>query len=41
MKDALIVYVHISDIEKEKELNHRLNRNTSEFDCGSWSNQDV
>ncbi|MDD2438475.1 MAG: ParB N-terminal domain-containing protein [Massilibacteroides sp.] len=26
------VYVHITDIEKEKELNLRLNKNTGEFD---------
>jgi DNA modification methylase len=27
-----VVYVHIADIEKEKELNLRLNKNTGEFD---------
>lgn len=27
-----VVYVHIPDIEKEKELNLRLNKNTGEFD---------
>lgn len=27
-----VVYIHIPDIEKEKELNIRLNRNTGEFD---------
>lgn len=30
--DAPVVYVSIPDIEKEKELNLRLNRNTGEFD---------
>lgn len=30
--DVPIVYVNIPDIEKEKELNIRLNRNTGEFD---------
>lgn len=29
-----VVYVHIPDIEKEKELNLRLNKNTGEFDLG-------
>lgn len=27
-----VIYVHISDLEKEKELNLRLNKNTGEFD---------
>lgn len=34
IKTAPVVYVNISDIDKEKELNLRLNRNTGEFD---WS----
>ena len=29
-----MVYVNIPDIEKEKELNLRLNKNTGEFDWG-------
>lgn len=31
-KTVPAVYIHISDIEKEKELNIRLNKNTGEFD---------
>jgi len=31
-KEVPVVYVNIPDIEKEKELNIRLNRNTGEFD---------
>lgn len=31
-KEAPVVYVTIPDLEKEKELNIRLNRNTGEFD---------
>lgn len=31
-KDAPVVYVHIPDIGKEKELNVRLNKNTGSFD---------
>ncbi len=31
-KEVPIVYVNIPDIEKEKELNLRLNKNTGEFD---------
>jgi len=31
-KDAPVVYINIPDIEKEKELNIRLNKNTGEFD---------
>ncbi|MDP3729882.1 MAG: DNA methyltransferase [bacterium] len=33
VKDVPVVYINIPDIEKEKELNIRLNRNTGEF---SW-----
>lgn len=32
MKEVPVVYVRIPDIEKERELNVRLNRNTGEFD---------
>jgi len=32
MKDVPVVYVHIPDLEKERELNLRLNKNTGEFD---------
>lgn len=32
IKDIPVVYVNIPDIEKEKELNIRLNKNTGEFD---------
>ncbi len=31
-KEIPVVYVHITDIEKEKELNLRLNKNLGEFD---------
>ncbi|MES2223748.1 MAG: DNA methyltransferase [Patescibacteria group bacterium] len=31
-KEVPVVYINISDIEKEKELNIRLNKNTGEFD---------
>ena len=31
-KEIPVVYINISDIEKEKELNLRLNKNTGEFD---------
>lgn len=34
------VYVHIADIEKEKELNLRLNKNTGEFDYDLLSSFD-
>ena len=30
--DVPVVYINIPDIEKEKELNIRLNKNTGEFD---------
>lgn len=32
IKEVPVVYINIPDIEKEKELNIRLNRNTGEFD---------
>jgi len=32
LKEVPVVYVNIPDIEKEKELNLRLNRNTGEWD---------
>ncbi|MDC1205345.1 DNA methyltransferase [Candidatus Pacebacteria bacterium] len=32
MEEVPVVYVNISDLEKEKELNLRLNKNTGEFD---------
>src|ERR1017187_3049620 len=32
ISDVPVVYVNIPDIEKEKELNIRLNKNTGEFD---------
>ncbi len=32
MKEVPVVYVHITDVKKEKELNLRLNKNTGEFD---------
>jgi DNA modification methylase len=32
VKEVPVVYIRISDIKKEKELNIRLNRNTGEFD---------
>lgn len=32
IKEAPVVYLNIPDIEKEKELNLRLNKNTGEFD---------
>jgi len=32
IKELPVVYVHIADIEKERELNLRLNRNTGEWD---------
>ena len=31
-KEVPVVYINIPDIEKEKELNLRLNKNTGEFD---------
>jgi DNA modification methylase len=35
-----VVYLHIADLEKEKELNLRLNRNTGEFDWNLLANFD-
>ena len=35
-----VVYVNIPDIEKEKELNLRLNKNTGEWDWGLLANYD-
>lgn len=35
-----VVYVHISDLEKEKELNIRLNKNTGDFDYDLLKNFD-
>lgn len=32
LKEVPVVFVHIPDIEKERELNLRLNKNTGEFD---------
>lgn len=32
MEQVPVVYLHITDLEKEKELNLRLNKNTGEFD---------
>src|SRR3989344_7641375 len=32
IKTVPVVYINIPDIEKEKELNIRLNKNTGEFD---------
>jgi len=37
-KDVPIVYVHISNLEKEKELNIRLNKNQGEFDFSLLAN---
>lgn len=34
IKEVPVVYISIPDIEKEKELNIRLNKNTGEFDWG-------
>jgi len=39
-KEVPIVYLNISDIEKEKELNIRLNKNTGEFDWNLLANFD-
>lgn len=40
MKEVPVVYVSIPDIEKEKELNIRLNKNTGEFDWDLLANFD-
>jgi len=37
-KEIPVVYLNISDIEKEKELNIRLNKNTGEFDWNLLTN---
>ena len=37
-KEAPVVYLNIPDIEKEKELNIRLNKNTGEFDWNMLAN---
>jgi hypothetical protein len=39
-KEVPVVYVNIPDIEKEKELNIRLNKNTGEFDYDLLANFD-
>jgi len=39
-KEAPVVYVNIPDVEKEKELNLRLNRNTGEWDWKLLANFD-
>lgn len=40
IKEVPVVYINISDIEKEKELNIRLNKNTGEFDWDLLANFD-
>lgn len=40
IKEAPVVYVNIPDVEKEKELNLRLNRNTGEWDWKLLANFD-
>lgn len=37
-EEVPVVFVNISDLQKEKELNLRLNRNTGEFDWGLLEN---
>jgi len=37
-KEVPVVYLNIADIQKEKELNIRLNKNTGEFDWDSLTN---
>jgi len=39
-KEVPVVYINIPDIEKEKELNIRLNKNTGEFDWNLLANFD-
>ena len=39
-REAPVVYINISDIEREKELNIRLNKNTGEFDWNLLANFD-
>src|SRR3989344_8372139 len=38
IKEVPVVYINIPDIEKEKELNIRLNKNTGEFDWDLLAN---
>jgi len=40
LKEVPVVYVNIPDLEKEKELNIRLNKNTGEFDWNLLANFD-
>lgn len=40
IKDVPVVYVNIPDLEREKELNVRLNRNTGDFDFDLLANFD-
>ena len=40
MTEMPVVYINISDLEKEKELNLRLNKNTGEFDLELLANFD-
>lgn len=40
-KTVPVVYIHIPDLEKEKELNLRLNKNTGEFDWELLANFDA
>lgn len=40
LKEAPVVYVNIPDVEKEKELNIRLNKNTGEWDWKLLANFD-
>ena len=39
-KEVPVVYINISDLEREKELNIRLNKNTGEFDWNLLANFD-
>src|SRR3989344_4699664 len=39
-KEVPVVYVNIPELEKEKELNIRLNKNTGEFDWNLLANFD-
>ncbi len=38
IKEMPVVYVNLPDLEKEKELNLRLNKNQGEFDCSLLAN---
>jgi len=40
LKEVPVVYINIPDLEKEKELNMRLNKNTGEFDWDLLANFD-